>query len=64
MSASERPTEIFIVGICPETQEAVSAFGMYSRQSFERTSDETEVEFNERINRYGRAKDILPEKSH
>jgi hypothetical protein len=51
--ANERPTEIFLVGICPETQEAIFAYGMYSGQSLERITDETEFEFRIRINQCG-----------
>ncbi len=49
--ASERPTEIFLVGICPETQEAVAAYSMYSGQSLKRMTLESEAAFNARIDR-------------
>lgn len=61
MPASKRPTEVFLVGICAQTKEAVSAYGMNSGQSLERIESETEVEFRERINRCGQAQVVLPD---
>lgn len=46
---TERPTEIFLVGICPETQEAVSAYSMCSGQSLERMAGEIEAAFKARL---------------
>jgi hypothetical protein len=56
ISASEHPTEFVLLGVCPEIKEAISAHFMFGGQTIERMSDETEVEFMERINRCGQAR--------
>lgn len=61
ISASKHPTEFILLGVCPEIKEAISAHFMIAGQTFRRMSDETEVEFMERINRCGQAKDVLPD---
>ncbi len=51
--ANERPTEIFLVGICPESKEAVSAHAMFGGHAFERKEGESEAEFIARFDGAG-----------